>query len=130
MPACPVCTTDMKQETRAGVPVDICADHGMWLDKKELMLITEAARYEQGEFVWGDIFRKEEAPPRDPKRSLSCPHCAEDMKHELYKEVEIDWCAEHGVWLDNGELEAILNNLRLDAGYLRGVRLRLWEARY
>lgn len=130
MPACPVCTTQMKQQTRAGVPVDVCASHGIWLDKKELMLITEAARHDQGGFVWGDIFRTEETPPRDAQRALGCPHCAEPMKRELYKEVEMDWCEEHGVWLDNGELEAILNNLRLDGGYLRGVRLRLWETRY
>lgn len=130
MPACPVCATDMTQETRAGVPVDVCPTHGIWLDKKELMLITEAERHEKGDFVWADLFRKEASPPRDPERSLSCPHCGELMKTELYKEVEMDWCAEHGVWLDNGELEAILNNLRLDGGYLRGVRLRLWEARY
>jgi Zn-finger nucleic acid-binding protein len=120
----------MKTETRAGVPVDVCADHGMWLDRKELMLITEAERHEKGSFVWGDLFRKEETPPRAPKRVLECPHCGEEMKHELYKEVEMDWCEQHGVWLDNGELEAILNNLRLDGGYLRGVRLRLWETRY
>ena len=130
MPACPVCQAPMKQETRSGVPVDICAEHGIWLDKKELMLITEAERHAQGEFVWGDLFRSAESPPRQPDRKLSCPHCDNSLKHELYQDVEMDWCPEHGVWLDNGELEAILNNLRLDDGYLRGWRLRLWETRY
>ena len=130
MPACPLCSADMKTETRSGVTVDVCADHGLWLDRKELMLITEAERHQQGTFVWGDLFRSELTPERTPERSLSCPHCSEVMDHELYKEVEMDWCKEHGVWLDNGELEAILNNLRLDDSYLRGVRLRLWETRY
>jgi Zn-finger nucleic acid-binding protein len=130
MPACPVCSTNMKEELRSEVPVDVCATHGIWLDKKELFLITEHERHEHAGFMWADLFRKEVAPPKSPGRTLGCPHCAVAMKRELYEEVELDWCHEHGIWLDNGELEAILSNLRLDESYLRGWRLRLWETRY
>jgi len=47
-----------------------------------------------------------------------------------YHDVLIDWCPRHGVWLDNGELDAILSNLRLDPSYLRGVRVRISDARF
>ncbi|MEC7946947.1 MAG: zf-TFIIB domain-containing protein [Myxococcota bacterium] len=130
MPACPICSAEMTTETRSGVTIDVCPEHGIWLDRKELMLITEAARHAEGEFVWADLFRSEASPKRNTGRALLCPHCSKTMEHELYKNVEIDWCRDHGVWLDNGELEAILNNLRLDGSYLRGVRLRLWDTRY
>jgi Zn-finger nucleic acid-binding protein len=52
------------------------------------------------------------------------------MTLEEVSGVTIDWCKQHGVWLDSGELEAILNNLRLDPAYLRGVALRLSDMRY
>lgn len=130
MPSCPICTTPMTQEERSGVPIDVCAAHGIWLDKSELLRITEAERHEQGRFVWADVFRKEITPPHTDDRPISCPHCAQPMGHALYERVEMDWCKQHGVWLDNGELEAILNNLRLDDSYLRGMRLRLWEGQF
>ena len=39
-------------------------------------------------------------------------------------------CREHGVWLDNGELEAMINNLRLDPLFLGKIATRLWELRF
>ncbi len=35
-----------------------------------------------------------------------------------------------GVWLDAGELEAMLNNLRLDPTYARGMSLRVRELEF
>jgi Zn-finger nucleic acid-binding protein len=49
------------------------------------------------------------------------------MEPMPYHGVIIDWCRDHGVWLDSGEMEAILNNLRLDPNYIRGVALRVSE---
>jgi Zn-finger nucleic acid-binding protein len=34
----------MTVETRAPVPVDVCAEHGVWLDRGELERITARAR--------------------------------------------------------------------------------------
>ena len=52
------------------------------------------------------------------------------MKIQFYENVHMDWCTDHGVFLDAGELEAILNNLRMDPLYVRKVALRLWERRF
>ena len=52
------------------------------------------------------------------------------MKIESYHGVHIDWSPGEGVWLDNGELDAIINNLRLDEQYMRGIALRLNDGRF
>ena len=38
---------------------------------------------------------------------MNCPACGEVMEVKKYKDVHIDVCQEHGVWLDRGQLEAI-----------------------
>ncbi|RME20655.1 MAG: hypothetical protein D6798_20015 [Deltaproteobacteria bacterium] len=130
MPACPICKTEMKSHLIDGYQTDICPAHGMWLDKGELVGITEVERQKHGRFEWADLFRKEVRPPRHERRALSCPICGKPTVRELYHDVEIDWCRKHGVWLDKGELDAILNNLRLDPSFLRGIRVRIADTQY
>jgi len=120
----------MKEEKHGDVVVDVCDNHGIWLDQKELFQITESERHAQGEFVWADIFRSKISTPTDHDRKVNCPVCESQMQLQVFEGVTIDWCKEHGVWLDNGELKAIINNLRLDPSYLRGVALRLRDLRF
>ena len=43
-----------------------------------------------------------------PEMQVHCPICKEPMqKRKIPQGLVIDFCAEHGVWLDVGELEAI-----------------------
>ena len=49
---CPVCSKRMEIRTVKSVTVDVCPEHGMWLDRGELDKITESARQEG----WGDGF--------------------------------------------------------------------------
>ena len=130
MIACPVCRdAPLMVENVHGQPVDVCLKHGLWLDRTELYAVTERARHTNSTFTVADLFRREIRPPsRD--RTLNCPHCNDAMRVDVYEGVQLDWCIKHGVWLDNGELEAILNNLRLDPLYLGRVATRLWETRY
>ncbi len=37
-----------------------------------------------------------------------CPVCGVELEVLEIKDVEIDVCADHGVWLDNGELERLI----------------------
>ena len=40
---------------------------------------------------------------------MKCPTCEQEMtKRTSYGNVEIDLCAEHGIWLDRNELMRIL----------------------
>ncbi|MED5373334.1 MAG: zf-TFIIB domain-containing protein [Myxococcota bacterium] len=123
---CPISGQPMESVKLHGVQVEV-SPHGMWLDRKELYLLTEAERRESDGKTWQDWFRKPVRPGVDRNRVLHCPVTGEEMKVIEYRDVFID-VSSAGVWLDVGEYEAILNNLRLDDGYLRGVALRLSEA--
>lgn len=124
MITCPVCNKPTTHSTLDGVPMDNCGEHGTWLDRGELLEVTNAERFKPVPF-WENLFRREIRPPAREGRTLKCPKCTSDMEPFLYHGVTIDWCREHGVWLDAAEMEAILNNLRLDPSYMRGVALRL-----
>ena len=52
-----------------------------------------------------------------------CPCCAEPMNVDVWKDlfkatpdVTVDLCPDHGLWLDHGEMEVLLERARLDAG--------------
>ena len=73
MLSCPLCDKPLHREERSTVIVDVCSEHGIWLDHSELLAITEAERHAMGAFVWGDIFRRPVTPPTDRGRTLMCP---------------------------------------------------------
>jgi Zn-finger nucleic acid-binding protein len=120
----------MTHEQKNGIELDVCMKHGVWLDQAELLHLTEAARYEDGRFVWADLFRRPVNPPVDRDRTLLDPVVGKPMQILKYQGVSIDWSPNVGVWLDNGELDAIINNLRLNPRYLRGVALRITDAKF
>ncbi|MFT5583233.1 MAG: Zn-finger nucleic acid-binding protein [Cognaticolwellia sp.] len=124
---CPVSGAEMDQVELHGITIDV-SPAGMWLDKKELYLLTEAERRDQSGFGWSDLFRKPVAPSVDRERVLQCPVDGQDMDIIDYKGVHID-ASTNGVWLDVGEYAAIVNNLRLDPSYVRGIALRLSDAK-
>lgn len=125
----PIDGTPLRREQRHGVEVDV-GFHGVWLDKGELLLLTEAERHAQPGFSWSDLFRREVNPPVNRDRHLRCPVCSGPMGIEDLHGVALDWCKDHGVWLDSGELEAMLNNLRLDPLFVGKVATRLWEGKF
>ncbi|MEY3214662.1 MAG: hypothetical protein RIT28_5143 [Pseudomonadota bacterium] len=135
MRRCPMSGEEMTQEVFHTVTIDR-SPHGVWLDKGELFRIAEDLRDETD---WKDyaiaIFHSWFAPQARPEehgegteeRGLPCPICSEPMHRDTYRDTYIDRCDKHGVWLDAGELELILQRLRHDRDFLRGIRLRLSE---
>ena len=43
---------------------------------------------------------------------MECPVCKARMHHEKVEEIWADICKEHGVWLDKGELERIMESIK------------------
>ena len=41
---CPVCSTEMTKSFSHSTEIDVCIEHGIWLDKGELSKITNSAR--------------------------------------------------------------------------------------
>ena len=128
MVACPICKKNMKEKVKDGVTIDICETHGIWLDKGELHELIESNRTSLS--WWENLFHQRQYSNVDDNRTLQCPKCSKDMSLETYLSVQIDWCADHGVWLDQNELEMLLHNIKSDESYIRGMSLRLWEQKY
>ena len=116
------------------------SDEGVWLDKGELYEIAVAMRRESTSLqVWMTEIKSffsakqrhdERGEGEAGTRSLPCPVCGELLTHDLYRDVHIDRCKEHGVWLDHGELDLILERIRDDADFMRGMRISLFEQEY
>lgn len=121
---CPTCAAALQVLIHEGVELDRCPQgHGTWLDKGELRAVVaseeaprpeheaeaahEAARADSGHAVVAESARP----------SRACPVCGTGMRLTEYAAsgIAIDECSEHGVWLDDGELE------RIEA-YAEGVR--------
>jgi len=125
---CPISNEPMRQEQRNGVTIDV-SSRGIFLDRSELFRLTEAERSGAWSFPWVDLLRSEINPPVDHERTLTCPVTGEEMRIVKYKGVHID-VSSAGIWLDAGELEAIVNNLKRDPSYGRGMALRLSELQF
>ena len=45
-----------------------------------------------------------------PRQQIDCPICGTAMQKRVIQDgLEIDYCDWHGVWLDGGELEQLVN---------------------
>ena len=73
--------------------------------------------------------REKEAAERtaaERKASLmKCPKCGAGLQTETLHEIQIDRCPEcHGIWLDDGEMEALMRHE--DPGTFRRIMGDLW----
>ncbi len=60
--------------------------------------------------------------------SIACPKCSKPMRQEMLPEqIEIDICADHGVWLDAGELERIRADFSAEARADRDASSPRWS---
>jgi Zn-finger nucleic acid-binding protein len=69
--------------------------------------------------------------PNPPHPPLLCPVCAASLVRKLRNRVPIDVCEQHGVWLDRGELEEIIQRdwVSFQSGYESIDQARLDEER-
>jgi len=68
-----------------------------------------------------------EVRPPGPPRTLACPVCGAAMEVVVKAKIPVDRCPLHGVWLDRGELEGLIQGLGSRRG--RAVRLAAQSAR-
>lgn len=108
---CPVCQEQLVILEVEGVELDMCYErHGMWFDHDELrqlFLGTSAP-----ETLRDLEQRLEKLPHKGEKRR--CPRCRMKMWQVAApgdgERVILDACPmNHGIWFDQGELEAILD---------------------
>jgi Zn-finger nucleic acid-binding protein len=107
---CPVCHSALLVVEREGIELDWCLDcRGLWFDEGELELLGEqAGRSLETE----DLGRR--PGDRVGKGTRRCPRCRRKMERVSLESgpegaVQVDRCAEHGIWFDRGELGAIMS---------------------
>jgi Zn-finger nucleic acid-binding protein len=112
---CPACRKFLKrQRDAAGLEIDACPScYGIWFDADELgrFLRSEPLRKR---FIWDEAV--------EPLRSIGyvmstrariCPRCQVAMQETLFGGVSLDLCGRcKGIWLDDGELQRILEKFR------------------
>ncbi len=105
---CPRCHAELRVEDYRDIEVDRCKNcGGMWLDYGELDQLEDKV-LDQDELKGGLMFRSFEG-------ELVCPKCEGRMQRFNYRAygVELDFCEqEHGVWLDAGEEERVLELMK------------------
>ncbi len=123
---CPVCQKPQVIVEFEGVEVDACRDgHGLWLDAQELgQLMRLAGRHEDVETLLGQLGVSAQDAPGPDRR---CPRCRRRLRPvqapHACEQVILDRCpAGHGLWLDDGELEAFLGMPTLPSAGSRVLR--------
>jgi Zn-finger nucleic acid-binding protein len=111
---CPVDGSTLEKVSVDSIEVEKCPEcQGLWFAKDEIRQAEELKGLDEGWLSFGlwsdhDAFEAE-------KSSRKCPVCGQNMATILYGDtsVKVDYCMdEHGVWLDQGEFESIVDSLR------------------
>ena len=82
---------------------------GCWFDGRSLQRVLDGEQVEGSPL---EVSLEAEDRGLDLAAPVHCPRCAGPMRRFEYggdSEVILDACAEHGVWLDDGELGALLD---------------------
>lgn len=127
--SCPACLDERRLHSRrlgkvaaSALECDACA--GLWLGVDAFEHLARKAEGAASISLKGPAASRRRAPeiPQPPNRSgyRPCPVCAKLMNRRNYGHRRrrggsgaiIDYCRDHGVWFDSGELATILNWLR------------------
>jgi Zn-finger nucleic acid-binding protein len=111
---CPVDGNELDDFSVDSVEVEKCPDcQGLWITKREIRLIEEEEGIDES-WTGFDLWSDDDSFSAEMS-SRECPVCSKNMATIAYghTEVKVDYCMEeHGVWLDQGEFESIIDSLQ------------------
>ncbi len=109
---CPCCSMQMGVRRIGGLGVSECPGcNGLWVPGDRFELLVEraiASQKERGALAVGEA--KPRNPAEKPLAYRKCPACGAFMLRQNFRKrsgVVVDWCRDHGTWLDADELEQI-----------------------
>ena len=110
---CPIDRSAMIVLELDEIEIDYCLEcKGIWLDAGELELLFGDAAVAEA------LMSSMQEHPKSKEKKRKCPICSRKMDKIICGEGEnllIDECRNrHGLWLDHGELEVLLNAGGLD----------------
>lgn len=105
---CPTCQIHLTDHDFRGADIHVCQQcSGVWCDSPDFARLTS----ERDVFADASIpYEYVRQPLSGPEPYLPCPRCDEMMNRSNFRKVSgilIDSCADHGVWLQPGELEQL-----------------------
>lgn len=108
---CPRCNVPLKTVEAGGVQVDMCPQcEGSWYDLAELNRMFAL----QDRTLQPSGLAVPRTRAADLDRPVACLKCSQEMERGRYLsdcDVLVDRCPEHGIWLDGGELKALLDHM-------------------
>lgn len=112
--ACPVCAEPLALQGIGGVRVRECARcAGLWVPGEHFDALVkkamEAARANPTRGITA-VARATEATAEGPVNYRDCPVCTQPMHRKNFGRrsgIIVDWCRDHGTWLDAQELERV-----------------------
>lgn len=111
---CPKCNSELEHKAGSSIEVDECPKcGGVWLDEGAL---RKAKDHADPDTNWMDfeLWKHQDLFKAAPKGVL-CPQCNANLVQIEYEHtgVIVDYCVKcHGVWLDAGEFEKIVDALQ------------------
>lgn len=106
---CPACKSPLIVVERECIEVDWCPDcHGIWFDRGELAILADKAGKTLDPATIGKPVDKHSERRR---RCPRCHHRMEKIAPTANEDILLDRCPEHGLWLDAGELQTLMQSL-------------------
>ena len=111
---CPKAGSVLEKVTVSTVSLDKCHHcDGLWLDEGEIKIIRNLDLDEVEESLEREFGNPEVDIAPEKESFMRCPRCEDGRMHRhhisYYVPVRVDQCMEcHGIWLDDGELDALL----------------------
>jgi len=111
---CPICETPLKELENGSMTLEYCLKcDGIFIEEEAFEKLIEYKAHPTNQFN-PYYLRFIQDHPRDNRKKTqfhNCPVCKEIMHVINYKKqsgILLDICEEHGIWLDGGELQQII----------------------
>ena len=87
---------------------------GAWYPSFALCQVTDAGRESIESSELAPALIADQLDKIDIDSPVKCPECGEEMHRSSYRlapSIQLDECPEHGMWLDDGELGVVLEQV-------------------
>lgn len=128
---CPACKKAMHIVVINEIEIEACLNGcgGIWFDAAEIFRFTASGIDDTSEPDLQKLFAFEQSSHTEDREKLTCIKCGIKMRRHEYREnsdIYVDECYGCGsLWLDGGELAAILDNPAVQASEQERVQMAL-----
>lgn len=123
---CPRCEIRLEQQSVGKTTLDTCTKcGGLWLNKIVFQTICTQEKEQEAVLAFRQNPMDQKPVSRKPQRAyIPCPECKKLMNPKNFSGsgIVLDWCRDHGSWLDRNELQKIVKFIK--EGGLKKARER------